>query len=238
VDPEFDPVRITPVLIHAPVFWLEHYWSESTHQWDGVGPITPLAARPYVEMEVGLEATLGDILDRACEALDILPGPDMARNRSTRRGEIVRFAFVEEEADSEGIDSGTVYSWPSRLRIPEVDGTISEVFGQDVTVRQLLAAGQLGLIHGDVTRPYLFPVIPQGSGQVVTDIATIAPEIVRAAMSAIRGLDGELIRVVSAFPKELRHADAYASTHPIEAASIATASGNLWKKFKKKRGGS
>ena len=110
MEPRSDPIRIAPVLFHAPVFWLEHYWSESAHQWDGVGPTTPLAARPSVELEVGLDANLGDILEAACDALGILPGPDMLRQRASRRGEIVRFGFVEEETDKNGIDPGTGYA--------------------------------------------------------------------------------------------------------------------------------
>jgi len=233
MDPEVAPVRFVPVLIHAPVFWMEHYWSESTHQWDFVQPSTPLTSRPFVVMEVGLDATLGDILEDACDALGILPGPDMARYDSTRRGEIVRFAFVDEEADKEGVESGIVYAWPSRLPAPDSDGTVSEVSGKDVTVRQLLAAGQLGLIRGDVTRPYLFPVMPQGAGQVAADVGNIAPEIVKAAVTSVRGVGGEFIRLVSTFPTDLQHGDEYVSAHPIETATVVGLLGRLKRKFKK-----
>ena len=223
-----------PVLIHAPVFWLEHYWSESTHQWDEIQPSTPLTARPFAEIDAGLDTTLGDILVAACDALQILPGPDMG-DASRRRQEIVRFAFVEEEADNDGIASGIVYAWPSRLPVPKSDGTISEVPGKEVTVRQLLAASELDLIRGDVTRPYLFPVAPQGAGQVVVEIGRIAPEFVRAVLIAVKGLDGAFIHLVRTFPADLRHADSYVSAHPIESGTAVAASRRLWKKFKKRR---
>ena len=233
---EVEPIRLIPVLIHAPVFWLKHYWSESTHQWDEIRPSTPLAARPFAEIDAGLDATLGDILVAACDALQILPGPDMG-DASKRRQELYRFAFVEEEADKDGIDSGVVYAWPSRLPVPISDGTISEVPGKEVTVRQLLAASELGLIRGDVRRPYLFPVTPQGAGQVVVELAKIAPEIVRSILTAVKGQEGELIRVVRTFPADLRHANSYVSANPIQSGAAVLASKGLWKMFRKRRVG-
>jgi hypothetical protein len=216
MDGDAQPIRCTPVLYFAPVFWLEHYWSESARRWADVGPSTPLADRPFVEIEVGLDTTLGDILEKACDELGILPGPDMIHQGSTRRGEIARFAFVEEEADRNGIDAQVGYQWPSRLPAPGADGGVNLVDGRDVTMRQLLAASGLGLIRGDVSRPYLFPVVPQGAGQVITDLGQIAPEVVRASLAVVRGMGGDFMHVVRSAPGVLRGADRYVSEHPIE----------------------
>lgn len=212
------PIRCAPVLFFAPVFWREHFWSESARRWTGIAPSTALIDRPFVVLDVGLDANLGDILERACDDLGILPGPDMASSGSTRRAEIVRFGFVEEEADKNGIDAQVGYKWPSRLPVPKSDGQVDLVDGRDVTMRQLLAASELGLIRGDVTRPYIFPVVPQGAGQVITEIGSIAPELVRASLSSVRGMGGELIRVVQSSSGALSEADRYVSEHPIEVA--------------------
>lgn len=216
VDDDDQPIRCTPVLYFAPVFWLERYWSESSRKWTGIGPTTPLANRPFVEMDVGLDTTLGVILETACDELEILPGPDMIQQGSTRRGEIARFAFVEAEADRNGIDAQVGYQWPSRLPAPAADGRINLIDGRDVTMRQLLAASDLGLLQGDVSCPYLFPVVPQGAGQVIADLGHIAPEVVRASLAAVRGLGGNFVQVARSVPGVLHEADRYVSEHPIE----------------------
>ncbi|MHB1209873.1 MAG: hypothetical protein ACYC1I_09240 [Acidimicrobiales bacterium] len=184
-------------------------------------------------MEVGLDATLGDILEKACDELGILPGPDMIQLGATRRSEITRFAFVEEEADRNGIDAQVGYQWPSRLTVPCADGSISLIHGRDATMRQLLAASDLGLISGDVSRPYLFPVVPQGTGQVIADLGQIVPEVVRAALAAVQGMEGVLIRTVQSAPGALHDADRYVSEHPIETASGVA--GLRWLRSKIKR---
>lgn len=231
------PINCAPVLYFAPVFWREHYWSESARQWADVGPTTPLSNRPFIEMEVGLDTTLGLILETACDELEILPGPDMIEQHSTRRGEIVRFAFVEAEADRDGVDAQVGYQWPSRLPAPEADGTVNLVDGRDVTMRQLLAASDLGLIRGDVSRPYLFPVVPQGTGQVIVDLGRIAPEVVRASLTAVRGLGGNLVHVVRSAPDALNEADRYVSEHPIESGLGLTGARWLKSKFGEPKSG-
>ena len=215
-----DPVWFHPVLYTAPVFWTIDYWSESAKQWDGIKAATPLADRPSVEIQAGLNATLVDILEAACYGLEIGPGPEMINHGLTPRSEFYRFAFVEPEEDKYGIDPQSGYAWPSQLPAPDIDGNISLIPAKNVTVRQLMAASQLGLIRGDVTRPYVYPVRPQGSGQVVVEISTIAPEIVRAALHAVAGIENANVWLINGGEKVLHLADVWTSQHPIETSGL------------------
>ena len=61
-------IRVAPVLFCAPVFWEREYWSEAAHAWDWVRPETPLDQKPFAEIEVSLDVTLGEVFAAACDA--------------------------------------------------------------------------------------------------------------------------------------------------------------------------
>jgi hypothetical protein len=235
---DVEPVRIRPVLYFAPVFWETDYWSESTHRWDHIAPSTPLDERPSAELEAGLDSPLIKVLEAACDEWEILPGAGMLKHGYGRSVEIVRFAFVEADADRDGIPEAMGYGWPNKLPAPNPDGSISMVWGRDISVRQLLASKQLGLLRGDVTRPYVFPVRPQGGGAVLRELGPIAPDLVRAVLASIRGLEGDSVRAVHVASTGMHLADQYISGHPVESGAAAFAARQtqkrLFRRFRRK----
>ena len=110
-------IRVTPVLFCAPVLWIRDFWSESTHRWDWVRAETPLVHKPWVELEIGLDAPLGDVFAAACDAWQIDPGLGMVAQHTTREQQFCRFAFVRSQRDSDGIDAQEGYRWPRTLPI-------------------------------------------------------------------------------------------------------------------------
>jgi hypothetical protein len=178
-------IYVRPVLFCAPVFWTLEFWSESTHAWDGVRPETPLDQKPWAELEVSLDVTLGEAFGVACDAWGVELGPD-ARHHGTRRiDQFQRFAFVRPDQDAAGVDARESNRWPARLSIAREDGAAELVQGVEVTFRELLASSSLGLIEGDVTRPYVHPVMPQGDVGPAIEAARLTIEAIRAAYSAV-----------------------------------------------------
>jgi hypothetical protein len=178
-------VRVTPVLFCAAVFWERAYWSESTHQWDWVTPETRLREKPCVELEVSLDTTLGEVFDAACDEWGIEAGPDLIERGGTRANQFVRFGFVQPKRDADGVDAQEGYRWPSTLPVGRENGTVEQVPALKVTYRELLASSSLGLVDGDVTRPYVHPVIPQGGAGTVVEVGRLTAEAIRAAYGAV-----------------------------------------------------
>jgi hypothetical protein len=183
--------------------------------------------RPWVEVRAGLDATLGDVLEAACDDMGIRPGNYMIDHGLTCRSELFRFAFVEPQSDRDGINPQSGYAWPGRLPAPDWDGNIVMTAALEVTVRQLLVSSELGLIRGDVTRPYIYPVKPQGAAQVIADLAPLAPDIVRTTLNAVKGIEGDTVWLIHGGSKVLHGADLWTSQHPIEAGITAIASKGL-----------
>jgi hypothetical protein len=67
-------IVVRPVLFCAPVFWSHYYWADSAHIWDDIRPDTPLDGKPTAELEVGLDATLGDVVGASLDAWGITRG--------------------------------------------------------------------------------------------------------------------------------------------------------------------
>lgn len=179
-------LRVRPVLFCAVVPWTgRDFWSQSTYKWDWVRPETPLEDKPSVELEVSTDITLGEALVLACEALGIALGPEGVTYGKALEYQFERFAFVRAAEDAAGIDEQVGYGWPSSLRIAREDGTVERVHGREVTFRELLVAAHLGLVEGDVTRPYIHPVIPQGDPLFYRDAIELTFKAVQAAFEYI-----------------------------------------------------
>lgn len=194
-------IRIRPVLFCAPVFWSPQFWVEDVHRWDWVDPQTPLDEKPWVELEVSLDVTLGDVVDAACDAWGIERGPDAQNLSHDRRDEFIRWAFVSEGTDAAGVDPQVGYQWPWSLPIATEDGKIEERLPKEISYRELLAASELGLIEGDVMRPYLHPVRPQGNPGALIEAGKLTLAAIRAAYAGIDdsiGYAEHTIRLIAA----------------------------------------
>lgn len=178
-------IRIRPVLFCAPVFWTPKWWDESTHALDRVRPETSLDHKPWAEIEVSLDVPLGEVLALACDAWGIRPGPDMEKYSVPLETQFERFAFVRTERDAGGISEQAGYRWPPTIPIAREDGSMEKVHGTEVTFRELLVASDLGLIVGDVRRPYVHPVPPQGDIPSTVDAVRETVEAIRAAYSSV-----------------------------------------------------
>jgi hypothetical protein len=158
-------IRVTTVLVRAPVFWLPEYWTDETHAWDWVTYETPLFERPSAIFDVSPDVTLGELFDAALAAWNIRLGTgafEYESESARTADEVHHFGFVQSELDAEGFDQERVLNWPDLLPIPREDGSVEQIPGLVVTYRELLASASLGLISGDITRPYIHPVRPQG----------------------------------------------------------------------------
>ncbi len=180
-----DTIVVRPTLCWPPIFWMPDYWAESAREYQWVTPATPLADRPYLEFEVSLDVTLGEVLVAACQAWGMVEGPHMKKTGAKLADEFCRFGFVRIPDDEGGIDEQVGYKWPSTIRVVRDDGSVENVPAMSVTFRELLASSSLGLVEGDVTRPYVYPVRPQGVTSVISDFSHISPDDVKAVYAGI-----------------------------------------------------
>lgn len=199
-------LRVRPVLFCAAVFWEAAYWSETTHAWDWVEAETPLEAKPWAEIEISLDVTLGEVIEAACDGWSIEAGPDMLKHGVTRSQQFVRFAFVRPDRDVTGVDRQAGHCWPSTLPVARGDGSIEQIPGFGIPYRDLLASASLGLIEGDVKRPYVHPVIPQGDPATIAEFGRLAAAAVRAAYDGVQdsvGYADHTLRLIRASLPEL-----------------------------------
>jgi hypothetical protein len=204
-------IRVAPVLFCAPVFWEREFWSQSAHAWDWVQPETPLEEKPFAEIEVSLAVTLGEVFAAACDAWQINAGPDLLKRGGTRENNFLRIGFVDAERDENGVDPQVGYAWRWDLPIARENGEVERVPALGVTYRELLASASLGLLEGDVRRPYVHPVIPQGDAGHIVEIARLTLEAIRAAYTDVGDAVGHVehtIRLIRAsLPEARRVAD-------------------------------
>jgi hypothetical protein len=208
---ENNTIRVTPVLLCAPVFWTPKFWAESAHAWDEVRSETPLDDKPWAELEVSLDVTLGEVFEVACDAWGIELGPDPLSQGDSRLNHFHRFNFVRPDRDAAGVDDKERNEWPSHLPIARESGDIELVFGTAVTFRELLASSSLGLIEGDVTRPYVDPVMPQGELESAIEVGRLTIEAIRAAYGAVDdafGYGEHTVRLIRASLPEVHDAAA------------------------------
>lgn len=187
-------IRVTAVLLTAPVWWTPDFWADSAREYDWVTAETPLAEKPWAEFDVSLDVTLGEVCVAACEAWGITLG-DPAYE-TTLAEQFHRFAFVKP-GEEEGLSDQLRYDWPPELAIAREDGTVERVFGGDATYRELLASSELGLIAGDIRRPYVDPVIPQGETEIV--------ELLRLTLEAIQAAYGHVDQSIGGYAEHTLH---------------------------------
>ncbi len=181
-------ITVYPTLLMGPVFFNDADWELSAREWKEIKPQTFLADRPTVTLRVDATSTLGDALDSACDVLAIFAGdaqsPTDWTRRAARRANMLRFGFVDDRRDLDGITDVEAWSWPKDLPAPQPDGSIELICGHDVTFRQLLADAELGLLRGDPLRPYVFLGRAQGMGQFALETLHFAADSVQAALAA------------------------------------------------------
>jgi hypothetical protein len=208
-------LRVTAVLVRAPVFWYPEYWSEETRALEGIKYETPLSDRPWASFDVSPDVPLGELFDAALGAWNIRFGRGAFKYDheppETPAHEVHNFAFVQPELDAQGFDQERVLNWPDSLPVARDDGSIEQVPGLSVTYRELLASASLGLVEGDVTRPYVHPVRPQGEFEPVVEAARVTLDAIKAAYAHVDDVYGfaeHTIHLVRAsLPEVRRRAD-------------------------------
>jgi hypothetical protein len=212
-------VVFRPVLSRGPAWWNDDFWS--THAWDYVKSTEPLAAKPTAEIEVTLDATLAEIIDAASDAWGLRP---VGNGRPPHRmsGEMYRLGFVRD-ADVSGAALGEDYKWPPVAPIAKDDGSIEQVPWPQITVRELPVASHLGLIEGDVTRPYVHPVRPQGGPGLIVEALPLMLDLVRAAYAALPAVahgTAHVVQVMDASAPDAARAAAAAARKVDHAADV------------------
>jgi len=203
-------ILVKPVLFCAPVFFTSTYWAESAHSWDWVKAEAPLDEKPWAEIKVSLDVTLGEVFAVACDAWGLQMGADDARRGVTREREFFRFAFVRPDMDAAGVSAGDAYKWPPTLPVAREDGTVEQVPALQVTFRELLASSYLGILEGDVTKPYVHPVRPQGDPALIAAIVKLTVHAIHAAYAAVDarvGFAEHIIRLVNSSAPTIKHAE-------------------------------
>jgi len=144
----------------------------------------------------------------------------MLKQGLTAIDEVFRFGFVSQESDSNGVNEQVGCQWPSKLPVANVDGLVELVNAREITFLQLLISSKLGLIDGDVSKPYLFPVRPQGAAHLAKELLNITPEVVRAAVHEVSAFHAQLNSEVAKLE----------GTHPADLIVI----GPIWSCFRKR----
>lgn len=194
-DTDNGTLSITLALAYGPTWYMPDYWSESSHAYDYLGH----ESHPYSEMpKAVVPATLGDTLasvyDRAGDALGIAPGPDAMRFREGAKAtlslQVCHVGFYRP-SDEEGFDIPRSYRWTTEVPVADMDGSVHLLSLHEVTYRQLLVSQRLGLVEGDVARPYICPSMPQGDIPALTHAAHLSVGAVKAAYSGLQGVAQE-----------------------------------------------
>jgi hypothetical protein len=223
MTPRPGTIVIRPVLYHSPMFYERHWWTDAAHQWDWVTEDTAIDAKPFVDLEVSLNDTLGDALETACAMMGFDVGTDGEMHGHIRNSQIGRIGFVNPDRDLHGVDHEILYKWPHELTVAREDGHVEDVPWREVTFRELLASSALGLVEGDVTRPYIYTGIPQGNPSPIVELARISVEMIHDAYRDVESSAGAIDRTIHL----LRHAtpgiSRYANSTMDEGTRIYTA---------------
>jgi hypothetical protein len=120
-------------------------------------PELPYAERMKLEVSATSETTLGEIIDSAAARL----GTSSHFHDRVADG-LTGIAFYEPR-DEMGLGAEPELRWQETIRIVDESGNPSwAVRWVDLRVDELLASHEAGLVAGDPSRPYLWPLIPQG----------------------------------------------------------------------------
>jgi hypothetical protein len=171
-------LSVTVTLATPPVWYEPDYWN--THEFDSFDSSGPYADKPKITVSAKHQETLAEVIDRAADELGLRLGPAHEKYLRSRVSDwLARMGFYRPQDDA-SFDGPRMYEWPFLLKIARDTGVVEEVAWRDVTYRELIASSTLGLVEGDVLRPYICLSHPQGVGP-----AEIA-EGVRVTLEAIR----------------------------------------------------
>ncbi len=169
----------TVALMGPPFYGVADMWLGKQYASEDMdGPYEP---RPKVVVEAEEEETLAVVIDRAADALGIRPNPAVL-GQDAMSASIGGIAFYYAPTDETSYQRDRApWGWPDQLVALGPAGEREVKPWQEVTVRELLAASDGGLLYGDPLRPYLYPGFPQG------DVLgpDWLPPIVKAATKAV-----------------------------------------------------
>lgn len=178
-----DALVVTVTLATPPVWYEPDYWS--THAFDSFDPTGPYAVKPKFTVEARYDETLAEVIDRATEGLGLCLGPAHERYLIDRVSQwLVRLGFYRPE-DESAFDEQRMYGWPYLLPIAKEGGLVERIPWREATYRELVVSSSLGLIEGDVLRPYVSGSMPQGSAHEATEAARLTADAIRQAYALL-----------------------------------------------------
>lgn len=174
---------VTVTLATPPVWYEPDYWN--THEFDTFDPVAPYASKPQVTLTSRYDETLGEVIDRASVCLGLALGPAHEKYLTDRVSKwLSRIGFYRPE-DDKAFDVHRMYGWPDLLPIARVTGKVETIPWQEATYRELIVSSNLGLIEGDVLRPYISGSMPQGSAHEAVEAAKLTVDAVRHAYALL-----------------------------------------------------
>lgn len=178
-------IKVSPVLFCAPYFWTNDFWTETARQWAWVDQNFPVEKKPSCNLAITLDVTLGEVIEEAARIWELEPGADILRRSSNALDVFDRYAFVDEHEILTGDLKSRNVLFAKKLAVIDEEGNEALVRGSDITYGQLLVASLVGLIDGDVCRPYVHPVRAQGLGGNAIELARAAADLAQLAWSFI-----------------------------------------------------
>lgn len=178
-----DTLTVTVTLATPPVWYEPDFWN--THEFDSFDSAGPYANKPKVTVTTRYGETLAEVIDRAADGLGLQLGPAHEKYLRDRVSQwLARMGFYRPEDDG-GFEVQRMYGWPYLLPIAKESGQVEKLPWRDVTYRQLLASSSLGLIEGDVLRPYISGSMPQGGAHEVVETAKVTADAIRHAYALL-----------------------------------------------------
>ena len=146
------------------------------------------ADMPKAVVRARLNDSLATVYDHAGVSLGIGPGPEALRSGFGGEGlasMLVHIGFYRE-ADEAGFNVEEHFGWHSVVAVVDENGSTEYRDFREVTVRQVFASAQLGLIAGDVARPYICPSMPQGDLPGLAELAQVSADAAKAAYAGLQ----------------------------------------------------
>jgi hypothetical protein len=120
-------------------------------------PEVPYAKRIKLEVLATDATTLGEIIDRAASEIGT------SSHFHDRVADALTGIAFYEPSDEDGLGEEPELRWQETIRVVNDSGEPSwAVRWVDLRVDELLASQEAGLVAGDPSRPYLWPLISQG----------------------------------------------------------------------------
>jgi hypothetical protein len=189
-------LSVIVTLATPPVWYEPDYWN--THEFDSFDGSGSYADKPKVTVAGELHETLGQVIDRAADELGLRLGAAHEKLLHTRVSEwLNRMGFYRPD-DDEPFDEHRMYDWPRLLTIARESGVVEEVPWPEVTYRELVASSRLGLVEGDVLRPYISGSMRQGGPQEIAEGVRVTVEAIHhvyAALPDARSPVDDLLRI-------------------------------------------